>query len=234
MLLGYVGSFCVASAKTTFDDHVFPIFEANCLNCHNPDKAKGGLDLSTYSGTLAGGSSGEKASPGNGADALLFKVITHQAEPAMPPEGDALSKQQANVIRAWIDEGMLETADSKAKKAKKNTLLEANADPTKSFEGPPPLPSIGLFPQEPVTVTPASGTILDMEASPRAPLLAVTGYRQVVLYHTESLELQGIIPFPDGVPETLAFHPSGQFLTIGGGVPGKKGSPAPGISPVER
>ena len=30
-----------AAEKITYDDHIFPIFESSCLNCHNPDKKKG-------------------------------------------------------------------------------------------------------------------------------------------------------------------------------------------------
>ena len=41
----------VAADKITYDDHIFPIFESKCLNCHNPDKKKGDLDLSTYTGS---------------------------------------------------------------------------------------------------------------------------------------------------------------------------------------
>ena len=37
-----------APAKVTYNDHVLPIFKNACLNCHNPDKKKAGLDLSTY------------------------------------------------------------------------------------------------------------------------------------------------------------------------------------------
>ena len=41
-----------AADKITFDDHVFSIFESHCLECHNADEAKGGLDLSSYGATM--------------------------------------------------------------------------------------------------------------------------------------------------------------------------------------
>ena len=92
-----------AAEKITYDDHIFPIFEQACMNCHNPDKAKGGLDLSSYLGAMKGSSGGKIAEPGDGASSSLFKVITHTAEPVMPPEGDKLDKKQADLVRAWID-----------------------------------------------------------------------------------------------------------------------------------
>ena len=43
-----------APAKVTYNDHILPIFKNACLNCHNPDKKKAGLDLSTYQGASRG------------------------------------------------------------------------------------------------------------------------------------------------------------------------------------
>jgi hypothetical protein len=54
-------------------------------------------------------------------------------------------------------------------------------------------------------------------------LIAITGQRQVLLHHTESLELVGILPFPEGDPVSVAFTPDARYLIVGGGVPGKSG-----------
>ena len=43
-------------AKVTFADDVFPILENKCVNCHNTDEAKGGLDLASFGATMTGGS----------------------------------------------------------------------------------------------------------------------------------------------------------------------------------
>ena len=51
--------------KINFQDHIFPLFEDKCMNCHNPDEAKGGLDLSNYGSTMAGGSGGSIAEAEN-------------------------------------------------------------------------------------------------------------------------------------------------------------------------
>ncbi|MBT7026504.1 MAG: hypothetical protein HN969_02965, partial [Verrucomicrobia bacterium] len=44
-----------AQEKTTYQDHISPLFESACNSCHNADKAKGGLDLSSYPNMLKGG-----------------------------------------------------------------------------------------------------------------------------------------------------------------------------------
>lgn len=47
-----------AAQRVTYDEHVLPLFKNQCLKCHNPDKAKADLNLSTYGATMKGGSSG--------------------------------------------------------------------------------------------------------------------------------------------------------------------------------
>jgi len=217
----------LSASKITYEDDIFPVLEANCLNCHNPDKKKGGLDLSTYQDLLAGGSGGKIVIPGDGSSSRLFTVSVQTEEPIMPPEGDQLDTTQTNLFRAWIDGGLLETSSSEKKKAPKPTFnLEAVTDPRKRPEGPPPMPLTGEkgFSREPVVVTSRTTTVNDMEASPWAPLLAVTAQRQILLYHTDTLELLAILPFPNGMPESLAFHPNGKYLVVGGGIAGKSGT----------
>ena len=208
--------------KVTFDDHVFPIFEQACLNCHNPDKAKGGLDLSTYLGAIKGSSGGKIAEPGDGASATLFNVITHSSEPKMPPEGEKLGKKQADLVRAWIDGGLLETKSSTAKKRSGPKIDLTVQATTGKPDGPPPMPEHLLL--DPVVVSVRPDGVADMDPSPWAPILAVTGQKQILLYHTDTLRLAGVLPFPAGQPETVSFHPGGKFLTAGGGIAGKSGT----------
>ena len=208
--------------KITYDDDISPIFESKCLNCHNPDKKKGDLDLSTYTGTMAGSSGGKVALAGDGGSSKLFTVTVQTEEPVMPPEGDKIAKKQADLIRAWIDGGLLENKGSKARK-KQKPAFNLSAVPTgEKPDGPPPMPENLLL--EPVVIPPRATVVADMEASPWAPLLAVTAPRQVLLYHTDTLELIGILPFPKGNPQTLSFHPGGKYLLAGGGIGGKSGT----------
>ncbi|MGJ8655583.1 MAG: c-type cytochrome domain-containing protein [Akkermansiaceae bacterium] len=213
--------------KLNYDDHILPIFEKSCTNCHNPDKRKGDLDLSTYGGFLAGSSGGKVASVGDGSGSKIFATATHSEEPFMPPKGkgEKLDKKDLQQIREWIDGGLLETKDSKAKKdnTPKIDFSKINANAVK---GPAPLPvNLSL---EPVTTPRFAGVISDIECSPTAPVLAVTSQQQTLLFHTDTLELIGVIPFPEskkGVtnPESLSFHPAGKYLLVGGGVAGKSG-----------
>ena len=212
----------VATDKITYDDHIFPIFESKCLNCHNPDKKKGDLDLSTYTGTMAGSSGGKIALSGDGGSSKLFTVAVHTEEPVMPPEGDKIAKKDAELIRTWIDGGLLENKGSKAKKRPKPAFTLGSIPTGKRPEGPPPMPQDLLL--EPVVTPTRSTVVADMDASPWAPLIAITGQRQILLYHSDTFELIGVLPFPKGNPETISFHPSGKYLIAGGGIGGKSGT----------
>ena len=210
-----------AADKVTYDDQVLPVFQQSCLNCHNPDKAKGGLDLSTFSGAMKGGSGGKIAEPGD-AGSKLIAVVTHSAEPKMPPEGEKLGGAQIDILKAWIEGGLLENKSSSARKPSKpkfDTSIASAAD-TKP-DGPPPMPLDVLL--EPPVLAPRASSVNAMAASPWAPLIAVTGQKQVLLVDTNTLELAGLLPFPEGDPVSLAFTPNARYLIVGGGVPGKSG-----------
>jgi mono/diheme cytochrome c family protein len=97
---------CLAADKVTYDDQVFPLFQQSCLNCHNPDKTKGGLDLSSYSGAMKGGSGGKIAEPGDLSSKLMV-VCLQTGTPKMPPEGDKLGAAQIAILKGWIEGGLL-------------------------------------------------------------------------------------------------------------------------------
>lgn len=211
----------LAQPKVTYDEHVLPIFQQSCLNCHNPDKTKGGLDLSSFTGTMKGGSGGKIAEPGD-VGSKLITVVLQTAEPKMPPEGDKLASDKIDVLKRWIEGGLLENSNSTARKASKPKFESTpRSDPASKPEGPPPMPVDVLL--EPSVVTTNTSAVQALAASPWAPLLAATGQRQILLYDTNTLELAGILPFPEGDPISLAFTPDARYLVVGGGVPGKSG-----------
>jgi WD40 repeat protein/cytochrome c551/c552 len=210
-----------AEEKISYDDHVFPIFQQACLNCHNPDKSKGGLDLSSFAAALKGGSGGKIAEPGD-AGSPLISAVEQTSEKKMPPEGDKLSAAQIRTLKLWIEGGLLETQSSAARKPSKPKFeTTPRSSPAAKPDGPPPMPEHLLL--EPPVVTARPAAIHAIATSPWAPLIAVTGQHQILLHHTESLELVGILPFPEGEPISLAFTPDGRYLIVGGGAPGKSG-----------
>ncbi len=203
----------------TFNDHVLPIFRNACLNCHNPDKKKAGLDLSTYSATVAGSDTGKILESGNPGASLLFKCVKQTEEPKMPPKGDRLTDLELAVVEKWITGQLLETASSKGVVAS-NNVARAVVSLTRP-DGPPPMP--GDLPLEPVVTAKVPNALVALAASPWAPLVAVGGQRQVVLYNTDSLQPLGVLPFPEGFPAVIRFSRNGELLITGGGLGGKSG-----------
>ncbi len=200
--------------KVTFEEHVKPIFREHCLTCHNQSDAKGGLALDTYAGLMTGGGSGEIVYEGDAIGSRLFQLVTHDDTPIMPPNQDKIADAKLAVIEAWINGGLLENSGSKVKKKKTTALAFSGASGGKP-EGPAAMPE--SVPRQPVSVGIRPSAIPSMTASPWAPLVAIGGLRQILLYNTETAELAGVIPFPEGVPQSLRFSRDGAYLIAGGG-----------------
>ncbi len=91
-----------------FTDLIQPMLENRCVQCHNSEKKKGDLDLSTPEAILAGGDDGEVIQPGNAQESELFNRITlpQDHKKFMPTDGNTpLSYHQVRLISWWIDAG---------------------------------------------------------------------------------------------------------------------------------
>jgi hypothetical protein len=75
------GVAAAADAPPSFDSDVLPILREKCCSCHNADKKKGGLDLTSHGQAMAGGSSGEVIAAGDPDGSYLWQVVTHASEP---------------------------------------------------------------------------------------------------------------------------------------------------------
>jgi hypothetical protein len=206
--------------KPNYSDHVLPIFRNACLNCHNPDKKKAGLDLSTYQGALQGSENGKVVRSGDGSGSLLLKCVLQTEDPKMPPKGDKLSDGEIAIVRKWIDSQLLETAGGKAVAVTANNVQVAVVSLTRP-EGPAPMPR--ELPLDPVVHTAKANSLTALGASPWAPLVALGGQKQIVLFNTETLEPLGVLPFPEGFPTIIRFSRNGQLILTGGGRGGKSG-----------
>ena len=209
-----------AQAKVNYTDHILPIFRNACTNCHNPDKKKAGLDLTTYQDTMAGGEQGAAVKPGNADGSLLYKLAAHLDEPKMPPKGDKLSEADLKLVKEWIAGFALETANSKPAVAQANKVDSAVVSLTRP-EGPAPMP--GELPLEPFVKARPLGALTSLAVSPWAPLVAIGGQKQVFLYHVESLDPLGVLAFPEGFPQVLRFSKNAKLLLAAGGLGGKSG-----------
>jgi WD40 repeat protein len=231
-----------AADKITYQDNILPLVEANCSKCHNADKKKADLDLTSYQGVLKGSGSGLVVLSGNVDGSKLWKALTHSEEPYMPPNRPKLDDKDLDLIKKWIAGGLLENAGGKAVASAGPAVdLTLKADSIGKPEGPPPMPN--ELPVEPAVHTPRLNAITGLACSPWAPLAAIAGQKQVLLYNTESLALAGILPFNDppkseagskggsastalareAEPVDLKFSRNGKLLLAAGGFGAKAG-----------
>ena len=208
--------------KVTYEDDVLPIFRDNCLKCHNPDKLKGDLDLTSFSGALKGGGSGATLNAGDPEGSQLYKSITHADEPTMPPNA-RLADRDIATIRAWIQGGLLQGANSKAIAANKPAVdLAVKAVSVGKPDGPAPMP--GNLSLDAVIRAARGSALSAIATSPWAPVVALAAPHQLVLYRTTDLELAGVLPFPEGLPCDVKFSRNGRLLLASGGRGGHSGA----------
>jgi WD40 repeat protein len=219
-LLATCATLAADAPKITYEEHVQPIFREHCFACHNQGKATNDLALDSYERIRKGGASGEVITPGDPDGSYLFSLVTHKDQPHMPPGGDKIAANKIETIRQWIAGGALKNSGAKVEVKKPVVNLTMAGGATRP-DGPPVMPE-GVF-RQPVVYTPRSAAITALAASPWAPLVAIAGQRQIALYNTDSADLAGVLPFPEGVPYSLRFSRSGKLLLAGGGKAASRG-----------
>ncbi|WP_145174651.1 PSD1 and planctomycete cytochrome C domain-containing protein [Rubripirellula lacrimiformis] len=94
-------------AKVDFARQVQPILAKRCYACHGPDEAEGGLKFVDKESAYAETDSGEFAIvPGDvDASALITRIMSDDQYERMPPEGDPVTPEEIEILKAWIAAG---------------------------------------------------------------------------------------------------------------------------------
>lgn len=93
-----------------FETQIKPLLASKCFDCHGPETQESHLRLDRRAGMLRGGDSGEPAIVvGDGENSHLMKLVRGvEAGKQMPPdEEDQLSKNEIQLLQAWIDQGAI-------------------------------------------------------------------------------------------------------------------------------
>ncbi len=206
--------------KITFNDHAKPVLMQRCSSCHNSERKEGDLDVTNFTNLMIGGGSGEVIEVGSADESYLFRLVTHEDSPEMPPGGTKIPDPQIDILRRWIDGGALENSGSVAKKRKPRSDYSAVAAGDKRPEVEPIPSRLPLVPQ---LVADRPSSVHSLMTNPWSPFVAVSSPRQVLVYRTNDFALRGVIPFPEGQPESIRFSRNGSLMLIGGGKPGATG-----------
>lgn len=171
--------------------------------------------MDSFNAVVEGGASGEVVfDDGDFEASRLWQLMNHDDTPVMPPNQDKIPAEQLELVRKWIEGGLLENSGSKAKAPKKNSLAFVAASSGRP-EGGGAMPQ--SLPQSVPVVTERASAISAIAASPWAPLVAVAGQKQIVMYHSDTGELLGVLPFEEGIAQSLRFSRNGAYLIAGGG-----------------
>lgn len=144
----------------------------------------------------------------------------------MPPLESKLPDEKLALLRSWIAQGALATANSaptvlaKRKAPAPRTRIKQLVSASRR-KGPPPMP-VGLSVQ-PRTDSLRPPAVRGLAVSPTAPLVAVSGHGQILLYHLDTAALLGVLPFDHGTPQALQFSIDGSLLVCAGGRAGESG-----------
>ena len=183
-----------ASAPSYFRD-IRPVIQQHCQGCHQPAIMQGHLDLTQYRTLLRGGHSGPGLVPGDPARSLLIAMMDGRRPPLMPLGGPPLDREIIDRFRAWVKAGAPDDTPVQLGRVSQN--------------------------EPPVYTSPP--VITALAYSPDGSLLAVSGYREVLLHRSDGSGLQGrLVGLSDRI-QSLAFTPDGKTLVAGGGTPARFG-----------
>jgi WD40 repeat protein len=173
-----------------------PILQRSCQGCHQPATKSGDLLLTTYEGFMAGGAKGKVIIPGQPESSLIIGYLTGRSKPQMPLGAEPLPADQIETFRRWILEGAKDDTPPSAKEV---------LAPGK----------LAVYHQPPV--------ITALAYSPDGSILAVSGYREIVLHKGDGSGLIARLPCISDKITSLAFSPDGSTLAAVGGTPASFG-----------
>lgn len=211
-----------AAANVAFVDWaaVEPLLQDRCSSCHEPSDKKGGLDVTSFGAMREGGGSGRSIVPGEPDQSRLYRMVTQQERPFMPRGEESLTKEQTDLLKAWIEQGACET------KAQAKAFLAARAEKAKAKSTASALPP-GPVPQGlPAVALRSPGRLAPLKAlaqSPNAPVLALPGFGQALLCD-RALQPLGVLPLDDAHVDVVAFAADGLQVVVAAGEPGRRGS----------
>jgi WD40 repeat protein len=192
----------------SFLDDIAPIFVRSCIGCHNPRKAEGKYQMTTFAALARGGQNGQGITlePGKPDESYLVEVLLPDASPRMPYKLEPLPPDQIALIERWVAEGAKFDGTDEERGADWVTLVR------RRHASPAP------------ERYPAALPITAMAFSPDGSRLVVSGYRELTVWSTADGALAGRVPGLDDRTYAITFSPDGSLLAAAGGDPGQLGT----------
>lgn len=143
LVLASLSAAASAADMTHFEQRIRPLLIANCIDCHGPDKQKGGLRLDSRAGWQTGGDSGPALVPGKLAESKLWQAVSYaDRDLRMPPKRKLKDSELAD-LKSWIESGAPDPRDEVASSGGKSKSARADAS-FWSFQPPKAAPVPGV------------------------------------------------------------------------------------------
>src|SRR5262245_14821567 len=198
-------------------DQVRTVFRKHCVACHNPERPRGDLNLSTLEGIQAGSASGTAVVARKPEESPIYLSAAHLEDPKMPPNSPKIPQRELDLIRRWIEGGLAERGASGPQSSSARPQPSKISGPSASITD-----SSGQSSAKTAFVgvesLARSAPVTALAVSPIAPLVAVSGRKQVVLFEGSSQRPSKALAFPEGDIFVLQFSRGGDLLLAGGGV----------------
>src|SRR5579871_3775778 len=99
----------LAMEGPSYSKQIKPFFTRYCVECHNHEEPKGGLNLETHKSLVEGGDNGVVLTPGKADASRIVRLVEHKDKPFMPPKkAKQPGPEEVALLRAWIDTGAKE------------------------------------------------------------------------------------------------------------------------------
>ncbi|MGK0189337.1 MAG: putative membrane protein [Verrucomicrobiales bacterium] len=108
----------LSAENVNFENDILPVLEKKCMACHRETytdpkrgrkkKPKGDLRMDSPENMVKAGESEKPAITAKKPDdseALARVLLPEDSDDFMPPKGDALTKEEVNLLKKWIEEG---------------------------------------------------------------------------------------------------------------------------------
>ena len=181
----------------SYYEDVRPLLQVHCSGCHQPANKLSALDVTDYAGIVRGGAKhGSAVAKGSPENSPLVGLVTGNLEPRMPMGGAPLPPDAVELLSRWVEEG-----------AEDDTPPEARAD---------------VAPTEPPKYRQAP-TVTSLAYSPDGNLLAVGGFKEVLLHRTDGSGIEARLLGRSDKIHSIDFSSDGRRLVAIGGTPAQFG-----------